>query len=59
MTEIHNGVAARLKRVNNVMLNFHCICHRLALACCDSGNETEYEYIKEVEGMLTQIWKFF
>ena len=42
MTGIHNGVVARLKRVNNVMLNFHCICHRLALACCDSGNETEY-----------------
>ena len=43
--------------MNNVMLNFHCICQRLALACCDSGNETEY--IKEVEGILTQIWKFF
>ena len=57
MTGIHNGVAARLKRVNNMMLNFHCICHRLALACCDSGNETEY--IKEVEGIFTQIWKFF
>ena len=57
MTGIHNGVAARLKRVNHVMLNFHCICHRLALACCDSGNETKY--IKEVEGILTQIWTFF
>ena len=57
MTGINNGVAARLKRVNNVMLNFHCICHRLAPACCDSGNETEY--IKEVEGILTKIWKFF
>ena len=53
MTGIHNGVAERLKRVNNMMLNFHCICHRLGLACCDSGNETEY--IKEVEGILTQI----
>ena len=57
MTGIHNGVAARLKRVKNVMLNFHCICHTLTLACCDSGNETEY--IKEVEGILTEIWKFF
>ena len=57
MTGIHNGVVAMLKRVNNVMLNFHCICHRLALACCDSGNETEY--VKGVEGILTQVWKFF
>ena len=31
MTGEHNGVAARLKRVNKVLLNFHCICHRLAL----------------------------
>ena len=41
MTGIHNGVAAKLKQVNNVMLNLHCICHVLALPCCDSGNETE------------------
>ena len=57
MTGIHNGVAARLKRVNNVILNFLCICHRLALACCDTGNETEH--IKEVEGILTQILEIF
>ena len=57
MTGIHNGVAARLKRVNNVMLNLQWICHRLALASCNSENETEY--IKEVEGILTQIWTFF
>ena len=37
MSGIHYGVAARLKRANNVMLKFHCICHTLALACCDSG----------------------
>ena len=28
MTGEHNGVAARLKCVNQVLLNFHCICHR-------------------------------
>ena len=49
MTGIHYRVAESLKRVNNVMLNFHCICHRLALAC--SGNETEH--IKKVEEILT------
>ena len=57
MTGIHNGVAPRLKRVNNVMLNLHWICHRLVLGSCESGNETEY--IKEVDGILTQIWTFF
>ena len=49
MTGIRNGVAERLKRVNNVMLNFHCICHRLALSCCDSGNETEHVKLKKLK----------
>ena len=57
MTGIHNGVAAKLKRLNNVILNFNCICNRLAFACCDSRNETEY--IKEDEKFLTQMWKVF
>ena len=28
-----NGVAAKLKREAKMLLNVHCICHRLALAC--------------------------
>ena len=32
MTGEHNGVAARLKRVYQVLLNFHCMRHRSALA---------------------------
>lgn len=39
------------------MLNFHCICHRLALACADTGNSVKY--ISEVEGILKDTWKFF
>ena len=57
MTGEHNGVAARLRRINKVMLNFHCICHRLALACADTGNSVKY--ISEVEGILKDTWKFF
>ena len=45
--------AARLKHVNKVLLNFHCICHRLALACADTGD------IEEVESLLKETWKFF
>ena len=41
MTGEHD-VAARLKRVNKVLLNFHCICHRLALACADTGDSIKY-----------------
>ena len=57
MTGEHNGVAARLKRVNKVLLNFHCICHRLALACADTGDSIKY--IVEVESLLKETWKFF
>ena len=38
----HNGVAALLKRENPRLINIHCICHRLALACGDSNNEVQY-----------------
>ena len=48
-----NGVAARLKRLHQSIVNFHCICHKLALACEDSGDQINY--IKDVETTLTSI----
>lgn len=39
------------------MLNLHCICHRLALACADTGDSVKY--INKVEGILKETWKFF
>ena len=57
MTGEHNGVAARLKHVNKVLLNFHCICHRLAHACADTGDSIKY--IVEGESLLKETWKFF
>ena len=50
------GVAARLKQVNPVLLNVHCICHRLALACTDS--KESLSYIKNLETWLHQLWQF-
>lgn len=35
----------------------HCVCHRLALACAGASDETKY--ITQVEGVLSQLWKFF
>ena len=42
-----NGVAAKLKREAKLLLNVHCICHRLALACGDANDQISY--IKTVE----------
>jgi hypothetical protein len=39
------------------MLNVHCICHRLALACGDANDHVSY--IKTVEKVLLQLWTFF
>jgi len=53
----HNGVTAQLKEVNPVIINVHCICHNLALACTDTNKEIAY--IKQVEDTLRQLWTYF
>lgn len=53
----HNGMAAIIKRDVPDLINIHCVCHRLALACADAAKELSY--IKKVEGLLLQVWKFY
>ena len=53
----NNGVAAKLRQQNPILLNIHCVCHRLALACTDSNEELSY--IKNVDLVLRQLWQFF
>ena len=59
MTGGNTGVAARLRQhqVLKCMLNIHCICHRLALACADSSDQLTF--LKEFETTLIQLWAFF
>ena len=38
------------------MINIPCICHRLALACADTGGE--FKYIRNFEENLIELWKF-
>ena len=57
MTGKRNGVAVQLRRECKIMLNVHCICHRLALACGDANDHVSY--IKTVEKVLVQLWTFF
>lgn len=53
----NTGLAVRLKQSTNPhMINIHCICHRLALACSDAA---EIPYLKEIEDLLIICWKFF
>ncbi|XP_033741732.1 zinc finger protein 862-like [Pecten maximus] len=53
-----NGFAAKLKSQPGCdqMISVHCVCHRLALACCDtSANLGE---LKAVEDTLVHLWKW-
>lgn len=54
-----NGLAAKLKDVNPRMISVHCICHKLALSCTDAKDEANLKFIKEVETVVTQLWKLF
>lgn len=57
MTGKRNGVAVKMRQECKLLLNVHCICHRLALACADANDHISY--IKVVEKILVQLWSFF
>ena len=59
MTDAEGGVAAKFREINDckTMINVHCICHRLALACSDTRGELQI--VKDFELTMTQLWKFF
>ena len=58
MVGVKGGVAAKLREdFTQTMINIHCICHRSALACGDSGDN--YKFIKNVEENLIELWNFF
>ena len=58
MTGVKGGVAAKLRNeFTATMINVHCVCHRLALACADTGDD--YKFINSLEETLLNLWKFF
>ncbi|XP_062583557.1 zinc finger protein 862-like isoform X2 [Saccostrea cucullata] len=52
-----NGVAGKLKQQNPSLINIHCICHKLALACV--GSTEEVKSIRQTHLYLVQLWKYF
>ena len=55
----HTGVGARFQEMDEckAMLSVHCICHRLALACADTGDGLEF--VKSFEATMTSLWACF
>ena len=53
-----DGVATELKTNFALKIfNIHRKCHRLALACADTGGD--YKFIKNAEEILIEYWRFF
>lgn len=57
MTGSRNGVTAKLRETVPALINIHCVCHRLALACNDANDSLTP--ISQVETVLRQLWSFF
>ena len=54
MVDEIGGVAAKLRKdFIPTMINIHCICHRLALAC------GHYKFIQNIEENILSLWAFF
>ena len=58
MTGVHNGVGARLKRCQPILTSIHCVCHRLALAAAQAGNDMPYTCNK-FKPTLSQLFYFY
>ena len=54
----HNGVSTRLKRHQPILLNIHCLCHKLALAAGESGKDVAFIFQK-FKPTLTQLFYFY
>ena len=59
MVGTRESVASKLKRDNTCIIAIHCVCHRLALACTDSTEDTKYIQDVSDHDILRQMWKHF
>ena len=57
MTGTKEGVTGHLLRVNPMLLNYHCIAHRLALVSSQAVDSVPY--LKEYQDILTGLFYFF
>ena len=59
MTGKKRGIAGkfRLDEQCENILNIHCICHWLALACSDT--QEKLKFVKDFELTMLQLWTFF
>lgn len=49
------GLAAKLRQDCPDMINLHCVCHKLALACADA--DQELKYVDHMATISRQLWQ--
>ena len=57
MTGRHNGVGAKLKKLNPFMLSMHCVAHKLALASENAASQVPY--CRQHHSTLKGLYNFF
>ena len=57
LTSKKAGVTGYLLRINPMLINYHCIAHRLALVTSQAAKDMAY--IAKYQGTLTSIFYYF
>ena len=52
-----NGLAGLLRRSLPQILNFHCVCHKLALATVDTLGDKTLKYLNDLYDWCRQVWQ--
>ena len=57
MTGHHNGLGVKLKQLNNILIQVHCVAHRLNLAASQASKDIDY--LEQYKGQINSIYKFY
>ncbi|XP_067022911.1 uncharacterized protein C17orf113-like [Acropora muricata] len=57
MTGRHNGLGVKLKQLNNILIQVHCLAHRLNLAASQASKDIDY--LERYRGQINSIYKFY
>lgn len=57
MTRHHNGPGVKLKQLNNILIQVHCVAHGLNLAA--SRASKDIDYLEWHKGQINSIYKFY
>ena len=57
VTGRHNGLGVKLKQLNNILIQVHCVAHRLNLAASQASKDIDY--LEQYKERSSSIYKFY